>query len=82
MYYSEKMRKKKVQDLEGNLQFMDYARKSFEEQLKVLDIKKTFEQYLLSNVFTLYDDFTLLQFMQTADQNTINKVMSEALKNL
>ena len=42
----------------------------------------TFEQYLLQDVFVLYDNFTMIQFLETADQKRVNKVMGEALKGL
>lgn len=82
MYHSKKAREKKVQELEKNQEFMDYANKAFDAQVMLFDDEKTFEQYLLNNVFSLYDNFTLLRFMETADQETIDKAMSEALKNL
>lgn len=79
MYYSENVRKKKVKELENNQEFMNYAKESFEDS--VLGIK-TFEEYLLKQVFDLYDNFEMLQFLKTSDQKTIDKVLSKALKGL
>ena len=81
MYYSENVRKKKVQELESNQGFMKYAKEKFDEGAWTRN-NDTFEAYLLREVFTIYDNFELLQFLQTADKNTIDKVLSEALKGL
>ena len=79
MYYSENARKKKVKELENNKEFMDYAKKNFEDYSFGA---KTFEEYLVKRVFELYDNFELLQFLNTADKKTIDKVLNEALKGL
>ena len=79
MYYSENVRKKKVKELENNQEFMNYAKERFEDYSFGA---KTFEEYLLKQVFELYDNFELLQFLNTADKKTVDKVLSEALKGL
>ena len=81
MYYSEKLRKAKVKELENNKEFMDYARKRCDERVMTWGAD-TFEKYLLTEIFTLYDDFTLLKFLETAEQQRIDKVMGDALKGL
>ena len=81
MYYSENVRKKRVQELEGNQGFMEYAKEQFDKGAWTRS-NDTFEAYLLREVFTIYDNFELLQFLQTADKKTIDKVLSEALKGL
>ena len=81
MYYSEKARKKKVKELESNKEFINYARKQYNERVMTWGAD-TFEQYLLKDVFVLYDNFTMIQFLETSDQKSINKVMGEALKGL
>lgn len=80
-YYSLKARQKKVQELKNNKKFMDYAHKRCDERVMTWGAD-TFEDYLLRDVFELYDDFTLLQFLKTADKKDVNKVMCEALKGL
>jgi hypothetical protein len=82
MYYSEKVREQKVKELENNEEFMNYARKQHEECKRVgaMGGGKTFEKYLLSEVFTLYDNFTLLEFMQKADRKTINRALDMAFE--
>lgn len=84
MYYSENARKKKVKELENNQEFMAYAQKQHEEHKRVGAIggDRTFEDYLLRDVFELYDNFTMIQFLENSDQKTIDKVLTEALKGL
>lgn len=84
MYYSENARKKKVKELESNKEFMEYARKTHEERKSVGAIggDRTFEDYLLRDVFELYDNFTMIQFLKNSDQKTIDKVLTKALKGL
>lgn len=79
MYYSENVRKKKVKELENNKEFMEYAIKNYEEYSWGC---KTFDDFLIKRVFELYENFELLQFLNTADQKTIDKVLNEALKGL
>lgn len=43
---------------------------------------KTFENYLISEVFNLYDNFTMMQFLKTADKKTINNVLEMALEGI
>lgn len=81
MYYSEKARKKKVQELESNQEFMEYAKERFNERVMTWGLD-TFEEYLLHDVVELYDNFTMLQFLKSADQKRIDKVLGEALKGL
>ena len=81
MYYSEKARKAKVAELANNKEFMDYARKQCDERVMTFGAK-TFEQYLLKDVFVLYDNFTLLKFFETSSQKRIDEVMGAALKGL
>ena len=81
MYYSENARQKKVKELESNQGFMEYAKKNFDDGAWARN-NDTFERYLLREVFTIYDNFELLQFLQTADKKSIDKVLSEALKGL
>ena len=84
MYYSENARKKKVAELENNSKFMEYAHKNHEECKRVGAIggDRAFEDYLLRDVFELYDNFTMIQFLKNSDQKTIDKVLTEALKGL
>lgn len=84
MYYSENVRKKKVKELENNKEFMEYAQNQYEEikRCDAIGSDKTFEQYLLHDVFELYDNFTMIQFLQKSDKKTIDRVLSEALKGL
>ena len=81
MHYSEKLRKAKVKELENNKEFMDYARKKFDERVMTWGLD-TFEEYLQKDVFTLYDNFTMIKFFETSDQKRINKVMGNALNVL
>lgn len=84
MYYSEKVRKQKIIELKDNQAFIKYAQDAYQEHknMKVIDEDKTFEEYLLRDVFELYDNFTMMQFLQSSDQQTIDKVLTEALKGL
>lgn len=84
MYYSENARKKKIKELENNKEFMDYARKKHEECKSVGAIggDRAFDDYLLRDVFELYDNFTMIHFLKNSDKNTINKVLTNALKGL
>lgn len=81
MYYSENTRKKKVKELENNKEFMDYAHKNYNERVMTFGAD-TFDKYLLKDVFVLYDNFTMIKFLETSDQKTIDKVLDEALKGL
>lgn len=84
MYYSEKLRKKKVKELESNKDFIAFAKKDYEEAkaVGVADRYNTFEEYLEGEVFAIYDNFSLLEFLRNADEKTKNRVMTEALKGL
>lgn len=67
MSFSRKSREQKVKELESNKEFMDYAREHHKECKRVGDMNgcKTFEEYLISEVFNIYDDFTLWQLLKT-----------------
>lgn len=82
MYYSEKARRQKVKELVNNKEFMDYAHKRFDEMVMDLNGYGAFDRYLVGEVFTLYDDFTLLQFLKGEDDETINRTMKAALDGL
>ena len=84
MYYSENVRKKKVKELENNKEFMEYAQNKHEEikSCGAIGSDKTFEQYLLHDIFELYDNFTMIQFLQKSDKKTIDRVLNAALKGL
>mgnify|MGYP003302471969 CR=1 FL=1 len=82
MYYSEKTRKAKIKELENNKEFMDYAEKRWQEIRDSQSRCRTFEDYLIDQVFVLYDNFTMLQFLETSDKKTIDRVMNDALKGL
>ena len=79
MYYSENARKKKVEELKNNQEFIDYAKQRYKEYSWGCE---TFEEFLIKRVFELYDNFELLQFLNTADQKTVDKVLTKALKGL
>ena len=84
MYYSTKVRKQKVKELENNKEFIEYALKQYDIYKKVDGFGgyNTFEEYLVGEVFNLYDNFTMLEFLKNADSKTINRVMSAALKGI
>lgn len=84
MYYSKKVREQKVKELENNKEFIKYAQKQYETWKKVSGFGgyNTFEEYLVGEVFNLYDNFTMLEFLKNADSNTINRVLSAALKGI
>ena len=84
MYYSEKVRKQKIEELKDNKEFLEYARKRYEDckESGAIGGSKTFEEYLLDGVIDLYEDFTLLEFMKKSDKTTVNFVMEEALKGI
>lgn len=84
MHYSKKLCKKKVKELESNKNFIAYAKNSYEEAKSdgVASRYNTFEEYLEGEVFTLYDNFSILEFLQNADEKTKSRVMTEALKGL
>lgn len=84
MYYSLKTRELKVKELENNKEFIDYAREQHEEckRIGAMGGYKTFENYLISEVFNLYDNFTMMQFLKTADKKTINNVLEMALEGI
>lgn len=83
MYYSPKARERKVKELEGNKEFMDFAQKHYDE-CKAIGMyeDQPFESYLAKEVFTLYDNFSMMQFLNTADKRTVNNVLEAALKGL
>ena len=81
MYYSENARKKKVKELIDDQEFMAYAKEKFNARVMTWGLD-TFEEYLLHDVFELYDNFQMIQFLNTADKGTINKVLNEALRGL
>ena len=82
MYYSEKARIRKVKELENNKKFMDYAHEQYDQETIKRWNEDTFEKYLLERVFELDDNFTMIQFLENSDQETIDRVLSEALKGL
>lgn len=84
MYYSENVRKKKVKELENNKEFIEYAQNKYEEikRCDAIGGDQTFEQYLLHDVFELYDNFTMIQFLQKSDKKTIDRVLNAAIKGL
>ena len=84
MNYSRKIREQKVKELENNKEFMDYARKHHEECKRVgaMGGYKPFEEYLISEIFNLCDDFKLMQFLKTADKKTIGNVLEMALEGI
>lgn len=83
MYYSKKVREQKVKELEGNKEFTEYAKKEYEIYIKVDGFGgyNTFEEYLVGNVFELYENFTLLEFIKKADKNTITSALDRAFED-
>lgn len=82
MYYSQKARKTKVNELKHNKEFMNYAEKEWQEIRDSQSRCRAFEDYLIDQVFVLYDNFTMLQFFETSDKKTIDRVLNDALKGL
>lgn len=84
MYYSEKARKQKVKELENNKEFIEYAQEHYEDWKRVSGFGgyNTFEEYLIGEVFNLYDNFAMLEFLNNADSKTIDRVLSAALKGI
>ena len=84
MYYSKKVREKKTNELIGNKEFLEYAQEQYEIYKRVDGFGgyKTLEEYLVSEVFNLYDNFTMIQFLNTADKKTIDNVLEMALKGI
>lgn len=84
MYYSKKIREQKVKELKGNKEFIEYAQKEYETYKRVdgLGGYNTFEEYLVGDVFNLYENFTMLEFLKKADRKTINRAMELALEGI
>ena len=84
MYYSKSVRERKVRELENNKAFIEYAQQQYEIYKRVSNFNgyNTFEEYLVGDVFDLYDNFTMIQFLNTADKKTINNVLKKALKGI
>ena len=84
MYYSKKIREQKVKELESNKEFIEYAQSQYETYKRVDGFGgyNTFEEYLVGNVFDLYDDFTMLEFLKKADRKTISRAMDIALAGI
>ena len=84
MHYSKKVREQKVKELKNNKDFIEYAQEQYEEWKRVGGFGgyKTFEEYLIGEVFNLHDNFTMLEFFKNANTNTIDRVLSTALKGI
>lgn len=84
MYYSKKVREQKVKELENNKEFIEYAQKQYEIWKKVSGFGgyNTFEEYLIGDVFDLYENFAMLELLKKADSKTINRVMTMALDGI
>lgn len=84
MYYSKKVRERKVKELENNKEFIKYAQKEYEVYKRVDGFGgyNTFEEYLVGDVFDLYENFTMLEFLKKADRKTINRAMDIALAGI
>ena len=84
MYYSKKVREQKVKELENNKEFIEYAQKQYEIYKRVDGFGgyNTFEEYLVGDVFDLYENFTMLEFLKRADRKTINRAMDMALAGI
>lgn len=84
MYYSKKVRERKVKELENNKEFIKYAQKGYEVYKRVDGFGgyNTFEEYLVGDVFDLYENFTMLEFLKKADKKTINRAMDMALAGI
>ena len=84
MYYSEKSRRQKTKELETNKEFIEYARKQYEIWKKVSGFGgyNTLEEYLVGEVFNLYENFTMLKILKNADSKTINRAMDIAFDRI
>ena len=84
MYYSTKVREQKVKELEGNKAFIEYARQQYEIYQRVGGFGgyNTFDEYLKGDVFDIYENFTMLEFLKRADRKTINCAMDIALAGI
>lgn len=80
MYYSKKVREQKVNELKNNKEFIEYAQNKYEMYKRVsnLDGHNTFEEYLVAEVFDLYDNFTVLELLRKANAKTINNAINKA----
>ena len=84
MYYPKNVREKKVKELKGNKQFIEYAQEQYEIYKRVDGFGgyNTFEEYLVGDVFNLYENFAMLELLRKADSKTINRAMDMALKRI
>lgn len=82
MYYSKSVRERKVKELEGNKEFIAFAQKEYETYKRVGGFGgyNTFEEYLVGNVFVLYENFTMLEFIKKADKETISRALDRAFE--
>ena len=84
MYYTKKIREKKVKELKGSKAFIEYAQGKYEIYKRVsnLDGYDTFEKYLEAEVFDLYENFTMLELLKQVDRKTVNRAMDMTLKGI
>lgn len=84
MYYAKNVREQKVEELKSNNEFIEYAQKQYEIYKRVDGFGgyNTFEEYLIGDVFDLYENFTMLEFLKKADSKTINRAMDIALAGI
>lgn len=84
MYYPKKVREQKVKELENNQEFIEYAQKQYEIWKKVGGFGgyNTFEEYLVGDVFDLYENFAMLELLKNVDSKTINRAMTMALDGI
>lgn len=84
MYYPKKVREKKVKELKNNKEFIEYAQKQYEIYKRVDGFGgyNTFEEYLVGDVFDIYESFAMLELLKNADSKTINRAMNMALKGI
>ena len=81
MYYPKKIREQKVKELENNKEFISYAQKQYDIYKRVSNFNdyNTFEDYLIGDIFCLYENFTMLKLIKKANKKTINRTIDMAL---
>ena len=84
MYYSTKVREQKVKELKSNKAFIEYAHQQYEIYQRVSGFGgyNTFDEYLIGDVFDIYENFTMLELLKRADRQTINRAMDLALAGI
>ena len=77
--YSTKYKLKKLDELKQNERFLPYV-KQLQEQWREGNVP--IDEFMLRHFEGIVDNFELMEFLTNEDDDTINEVLSDAIKDL